>query len=514
MNTTRTLLFLLPFAVALTVSGCGSDTPPATTGEGNSFADTAISDALESDAGDAADVQNAPDSSEKSDTGPTSADDTEAAADTQITADVGVSDCANGCDDGNDCTTDACIGGSCSHVPSSEPCDDGLACTGGDTCSLGVCEGKKLFWTQTFGGVDEDVGRDAVRLSDGGLVVAGHTKSKGAGDRDAWLVKIDVFGELVWDKTFGAPKNQAAYAVAVNKDAATAAGAWLESTQSRSRGWLQTVDKDGNALASHLFKVDELSEANAISVGATLNKPTTRMHVAGHLETVEGDITLAIAQVDPATLQPLWVKHLGKTGFDAAWDIGQLYNGSIAVVGDTAPGGSGPHVWLQELSDKNDVTWQQTYHSDGEDTGWALLLHPDPVLQNKGFTIAGSRKAPGEKVRSAWLMRADATGKTTWQTLLKAVGGAVAYDVAGGGNGGYVLVGQAAKSAGKQRAVMWATDDKGVQTWQTTAGGDGGSARGVLVWSDAYGMVGQDGSGKNAQLLVVRLSKQGKLTCP
>jgi hypothetical protein len=48
------------------------------------------------------------------------------------------------CDDSNGCTDDACdsAGGSfvCVHMPNSDPCDDGNACTGGDMCVNGACK--------------------------------------------------------------------------------------------------------------------------------------------------------------------------------------------------------------------------------------------------------------------------------------------------------------------------------------------------------------------------------------
>jgi cysteine-rich repeat protein len=44
--------------------------------------------------------------------------------------------------DENGCTDDACNGtGSCDHLNNTAPCDDGIACTEGDICRLGVCAG-------------------------------------------------------------------------------------------------------------------------------------------------------------------------------------------------------------------------------------------------------------------------------------------------------------------------------------------------------------------------------------
>ena len=48
------------------------------------------------------------------------------------------------CDDGNPCTTNACLGGGCQAASSSAPCSDGDPCTEGDSCSGGACVGAPL----------------------------------------------------------------------------------------------------------------------------------------------------------------------------------------------------------------------------------------------------------------------------------------------------------------------------------------------------------------------------------
>jgi len=45
------------------------------------------------------------------------------------------------CDDGDPCTDDACVAGSCEHSANAVPCDDGDPCTAGDTCADGSCAG-------------------------------------------------------------------------------------------------------------------------------------------------------------------------------------------------------------------------------------------------------------------------------------------------------------------------------------------------------------------------------------
>ena len=58
-------------------------------------------------------------------------------------------------------------------------------------------------WDEIFGGKEDDVAWVPVALPDGGLTVFGYTNSKGAGSGDAWVLRLDADGRLLWDKTFG-----------------------------------------------------------------------------------------------------------------------------------------------------------------------------------------------------------------------------------------------------------------------------------------------------------------------
>jgi HEAT repeat protein len=61
--------------------------------------------------------------------------------------------------------------------------------------------GNKL-WEKTFGGKYYDRGFSVQQTSDGGYVVGGQ-KSSGAGGIAIWLIKTDANGNESWDKTFG-----------------------------------------------------------------------------------------------------------------------------------------------------------------------------------------------------------------------------------------------------------------------------------------------------------------------
>lgn len=77
--------------------------------------------------------------------------------------------------------------------------DDGFVLVG-STWSFGTGTGDawlvktdangNMKWQQTFGGAEDDEARSLIKTTDGSFVLSGFTSSSGAGERDAWLVKI------------------------------------------------------------------------------------------------------------------------------------------------------------------------------------------------------------------------------------------------------------------------------------------------------------------------------------
>jgi len=59
------------------------------------------------------------------------------------------------------------------------------------------------LWEKYYGGNGSEVGKSVIQLPDSGYVVAGFTDSFGAGGYDAYLIRVDKNGSLIWQRTFG-----------------------------------------------------------------------------------------------------------------------------------------------------------------------------------------------------------------------------------------------------------------------------------------------------------------------
>jgi len=61
----------------------------------------------------------------------------------------------------------------------------------------------KVIWSREYGGSADDRAYSVDMTSDGGYILAGWTESYGAGGRDIYVIKTDADGEKEWEKTYG-----------------------------------------------------------------------------------------------------------------------------------------------------------------------------------------------------------------------------------------------------------------------------------------------------------------------
>ncbi|MBL7921044.1 MAG: T9SS type A sorting domain-containing protein [Bacteroidia bacterium] len=110
-----------------------------------------------------------------------------------------------------------------------------------------------LVWQKTFGGLDWDFAYDVVLAADGDIVVCGHTSSMGAGKKDGLLLKYDLFGALVWQKTIGGIENEELKSVIKTNDGFLATVGYTESNgEINGDMYFYKFDLGGNTIFYHI----------------------------------------------------------------------------------------------------------------------------------------------------------------------------------------------------------------------------------------------------------------------
>jgi len=84
-------------------------------------------------------------------------------------------------------------------------------------------------WDETFGGISYDEASSLIQTDDGGYAIAGGTSSKGEGGYDFWVIKLDSDGEMVWEKTFGGNNYDFASSLIQISDGSYVVAGWTRS---------------------------------------------------------------------------------------------------------------------------------------------------------------------------------------------------------------------------------------------------------------------------------------------
>jgi len=106
-----------------------------------------------------------------------------------------------------------------------------------------------LLWSKTYGGFSNDYAYSVQEISNGGYIIAGHTRSFGSGSWDVYLVKTNSVGDTVWTKTCGGIHADEAFSIIETSDGDyIIAGATHSFGAGISDVYVIKTDKDGNII--------------------------------------------------------------------------------------------------------------------------------------------------------------------------------------------------------------------------------------------------------------------------
>jgi hypothetical protein len=137
-----------------------------------------------------------------------------------------------------------------------------------------------LQWTKTIGGPASETGFSLIQTSDGGYAITGFTSSFGAGRADVYVVKLDANGKPQWTKTIGAKNENLSKSSLIQ----TSDGSYVIAGTTRSFGaggddvYVVKLDKNGNACCA-------VSQTPQVGSGGTLGSPTPSIDSGGTLTT-------------------------------------------------------------------------------------------------------------------------------------------------------------------------------------------------------------------------------------
>jgi hypothetical protein len=182
---------------------------------------------------------------------------------------------------------------------------------GGDVYLVKTDSSGIQTWENRFGGAQIDNGYSVQQTTDGGYIIAGSTTSYGAGILDYYLIKTDAGGNQSWYKTFGCVYSDEAHSVQQTSDGGYIVGGTLYLQDGASHdAYLVKTDAAGNIVWQRSLGntnafgnfVQQTSDGGYVVTGSIAGPVSVDVLLA-KLD-LNGNVMAAATPTPPASLTP------------------------------------------------------------------------------------------------------------------------------------------------------------------------------------------------------------------
>ncbi|ASW76315.1 secretion protein [Chryseobacterium piperi] len=307
-----------------------------------------------------------------------------------------------------------------------------------------LTQNGEQLWEKYFAGNNHDYLSATVNTQEGGALLAGTShsgkgldkKEDSKGGSDIWLIRINEFGDELWQKTLGGSSDEEARAVVQTTDLGYVVAA---NVQNSSKGYgskdvlIIKLDKNGKEISQLVLggkNLDEVEKMIPTKDGGVLVGIYSRSGIGGTKQTEnfgEGDYYIIKLSKD---LKVEWEKNFGGTGDDhlrtlALTSTGYMIGGesrSDRSGNKTVGIEEGTDLWLISLDERGNEQWQKSYNFKNRDVLMGMSVLQTAEDKTKGLLIGGYTQAE-ERIESNdetfWMLYLNQDGNEQWRKHVK-----------------------------------------------------------------------------------------------
>ena len=252
-----------------------------------------------------------------------------------------------------------------------------------DILVLKTSQSGHVEWFNRYGSNEDQEGHYILSLTNGGYIICGQSIDGNTGFNMLYLLKIDSDGSEVWEKTFGGNREDYGYSIIESNDGSFMITGMTENSGDMSGdAWLLKVDLDGNEIWQYTYGGSDVDLSRSL-----VNTGDGYIMVGNTSSYGSGNNDIFVIKVNLDGSQE-WSNTYGGSGTDVGRTILKTNDGSFVIVGYTDSFGenSGFNVWLLKIDALGNLLWDKTFGGDGNDRALSATQSSDGGFVLTGFS--------------------------------------------------------------------------------------------------------------------------------
>lgn len=321
----------------------------------------------------------------------------------------------------------------------------------------------------TYGGTNTESGLCLTHSTDGGIILAGNTRSYGSGSNDIYLIKINEFYQTVWTKVIGSSHQDFARSIITVDDGYVICGESWSYDHGKGGIYLLKVDTQGNVITEKSFGIGLLDNCFDI-----IETSTDKLLFIGYSRSIDiyGGVYLIMTDKQGNII---WDNTYGFEYDEYAMDVTEDSEGNFLIIGSKNGFFDDVHatykthdadMWVLKIDVEGNVLDNFIYGLDGHDLGYSILPDGD------GYLLFGSTQSYGEGSFDMYLTKINNQGNEIWNTTFGGAEFDYGISMAKNNEGSTYLLGTTKSYAqqGNTDIYLIKIDDLGEEIWSITIG--------------------------------------------
>ncbi|HYK45000.1 MAG TPA: T9SS type A sorting domain-containing protein [Parafilimonas sp.] len=311
-------------------------------------------------------------------------------------------------------------------------------------------------WDKTIGGSADDELYSVLQTNDGGYLLGGLSWSNISGEKtqkskgycDYWIVKVDSFGTIQWDKTIGGTDIEFLTSMCKTSDGGYLLGgmslsnAGFDKTENCRGGydyWVVKIGRKGKidwdktmggSQYEYLTSVKQTRDSGIIIGGRSFSNASGEKS-----QNSRGAGDYWIVKLNNLH-EKEWDKTIGGSQNEFPGNVIQMPDDGYIICGSSESGVSGEKsdssrgysdYWIVKINKRGTVRWNKTIGGSDLDYAQSVQFTKDSFLIIGGYSYSGLSGEKSENMRGLsdyWIIKLNTKGQLLWD---KTIGGS-SYD--------------------------------------------------------------------------------------